>query len=547
MIRPRTIALAAVWLSLGCGGYFNALYNARRRFGDGERAAARGEAERARTAWAESAQKANASFRGHPEGRWADDALYLAARAYFRLGQADSVRGALMNLLAFTQDEGIRSGAHAYLGAVEASLGESGTALVHLDSAIATLPAGDDAAPLAYLWRGRVRLDSGVGDGWADLATATTARGHLATEARFEIARRALVAHDSARTRAAILGLLHDAGAADQADSVVHLIEEAGHGWGAGFAHTMLEGRAAEAWPERVRGELNLARATTAFASGDTTGAIALARQVADRDAGVVAARARRLAAEWRLAIVDRVEDLAEVRSILFPIAAEARASGILRAIGAIDVLVERAERNGELTSLFAAGEIARDELGSNRLAGALFVAYADRAPSAVWAPKALLAAAEMAPAGERADSLRRRFAGSPDNVYVRAVLGVADEEAYSTAEDRLSRTLLAVREAAVGEAGRRATGVTRMAATLDSIAVAARTDSVRIACAVRIDSLAITGIRADSVRGACVRGDSARIAALLEIDTLKLRAAADSVRARRRTVGIDTFDLRLR
>jgi hypothetical protein len=545
VIRPRTLAVVAAWLCLGCGGYFNALYNARRRFGDAERAAARGEIDRARTAWAESAQKASASYRGHPDGRWADDALYLAGRAYFRLGEVDSARTALVHVLARTNDPAIRSGAHAYLGALQASLGDA-EALVHLDSAIAFLPDGADLAPLAFLWRGRVRLDADLGDGWSDLAAAAGGKGRIATEARFETVTRALAARDSTQTHRAILALLGDAGAADRADSVIVLIGEAGSRWGAAFANGMLTGGAAEAWPARVRGELNLARAKNAFESGDTTSAIALARQLADREAGVVAARARRLAADWRLLTAARVEDLADVRAVLFPVAAEAEAGRILRAISAIDVLVERAERDGELATLFAAAEIARDELGSKRLAGALFVAYADLDPSSVWAPKALLAASALSPTTPRADSLRRRFSDARDNVYVQAVLGVADQEAYATAEDRLARTLLAAREDATNEAGRRASGVTRMAATLDSIALAARADSVRVACSVRIDTLAITGIRADSVRGACMRGDSARIAALLVVDTVRLRAAADSARARR-PAGIDTFTVRLR
>jgi hypothetical protein len=364
VIRPRTLAVVAVWLCVGCGGYFNALYNARRRFGDAERAAARGETDRARTAWAESAQKASASYRGHPDGRWADDALYLAGRAYYRLGELDSARAALGDVLARTEDPAIRWGAHAYLGALQATLGE-GDALVHLDSALAVLPERADPAPLAFLWRGRVRLDADVADGWSDLASAAVGKGSIATEARFETATRALTAGDSARARGAIHALLADARAADRADSVIALIGRSGSRWGAPFANEMLTGDAADAWPERVRGELNLARATTAFASGDTARAIVLARQVADREAGVVASRARRLAAVWSLLTAARVVDLAEVRSILLPIAAEAEAGRILRAISAIDVLVERAEPDGELATLFAAAEMARDDSGS--------------------------------------------------------------------------------------------------------------------------------------------------------------------------------------
>ena len=64
--------------------------------------------------------------------------------------------------------------------------------------------------------------------------------------------------------------------------------------------------------------------------------------------------------------------------------------------------------------------------------------------------------------------------------------------------------------------------------------------------CGVMLDSLGVRGIRADSMRAACLRGDRTRVSALIRIDTLLLR---DTTKARldslNRTVRRDTFATR--
>jgi hypothetical protein len=75
--------------------------------------------------------------------------------------------------------------------------------------------------------------------------------------------------------------------------------------------------------------------------------------------------------------------------------------------------------------------------------------------------------------------------------------------------------------------------------ATLDSLRIVARTDSARISCGLMIDTLAILGTRADSVRKACMRADTIKVAEYLKIDTMlwrpDLQNRADSAGARRR------------
>jgi hypothetical protein len=132
------------------------------------------------------------------------------------------------------------------------------------------------------------------------------------------------------------------------------------------------------------------------------------------------------------------------------------------------------------------------------------------------------------------------RVTAQSENVYVRAVRDSADDETFRTAEDRLSRSLVAIREDALVTADSRDVRVGTAIARLDSLKALAVADSLRLACGTMLDSLAIKGIRADSVRAACIRRDAARIALLMKIDTLLLRdtARADTLSGRRRGGG---------
>jgi len=125
------------------------------------------------------------------------------------------------------------------------------------------------------------------------------------------------------------------------------------------------------------------------------------------------------------------------------------------------------------------------------------------------------------------------------DNPYVSAIGGTADAEAYAGAEERVSRALAVAWADAATEAARRENVVGRAVALMDSVRVAARTDSTRISCGILIDSLAVGGIRADSIRSACMRRDRERIGLLIKIDTLLLRDStkvlADSLRSKTR------------
>jgi hypothetical protein len=444
-MRRRLLPLACSLL-LACG-YFNTMYNARRSFGDAERAAARGEREAARRAYTEAIEKAAASYRGHPDGRWADDALFLIGRARFALGEVDAAHAAFTALLAREPQGELRWGALAWLGAAEVRRGRPAEAVVHLDSALANVDAGSDIAATARLWRALARFDLGQSaTAWDDLEALRLDDDDAAFQADLAAASRALQLDDSARFRIGATRLLRDADAAPLADSIATLTDAAATRWGAAWVHEVMSAVEGGAWPTAAREEQMLARAMLAARAGDTTAAINEALAVADHAAPVRAASARTLAAQLELARVDSVPGLERVRTMLLPSLADEQVRATVRAIRIAEVLIGRAIEADQPLALFAAAEIARDELNAPRLARSLFIAYARAAPDAVWAPKSMLAAAALSSSAEAHEEVMRWLHGKKSNVYVKAMSGEEDAEAWTSAEAALAGTLSVLR-----------------------------------------------------------------------------------------------------
>ena len=538
-IVKRGIAAAAILLLGGCG-YSNAMYNARQQFAEAERAAARGESGVATRAYLDAIDRAAASYRNHPESRWADDALLLIARARWELGEYAAARAAAEELLLRSDDQDKRAAAHAYAGA-GALRADDPAAALHLDSAVAH--ASGDFLPLALLARARLRFANASSDAWTDLERAAAHDGVFASEARLEAATRAVSAADTLRTRVAFDNLFDDAQAARWRDSIAILIDATAGTAGAAFAWSATSAADDAAWPGDERDVLRLRRVAMLAAAGDTAGAIEQALDLAGRTSTLTAGQARTTAARLRLATSASMEEVLEVRTILLPAIDDAEARTLLGTIAAVEVLLERAA-GGQPLALFAAGEIARDALRAATFARSLFLAYADVVPDAIWAPKAVLAAAAIPGASKEGQNLTARFEAQRDNVYVKAILDRADPAAFQSAEERLARSLAALRRDAFADAGQRDLRVARAVATLDSLKLAAIADSMRLFCGQMLDSLAVTGIRADSVRAACVRTDSALVQRFLAIDTLLLRESTmigiDTLKAGR-TIGRDT------
>jgi hypothetical protein len=206
----------------------------------------------------------------------------------------------------------------------------------------------------------------------------------------------------------------------------------------------MLADAAGARWSAHARDSVLLVRSRL-VARVDPDAAIAQAVALADRAGSGIAAAARLDAARWSLGSLVEPDRLERTRALLLPIAGSPDADALIARLDAVESLRDRARRGSQPLALFAAAEIARDDLASPGLAHQLFREYAALDSSAVWAPKALLAAALIRPLP--ADSLASIFAAYPGNPYVAAWRGEPGEAgAFDDAERRLARDLAALR-----------------------------------------------------------------------------------------------------
>lgn len=518
-MRRRLLLVGCVLLLGGCG-YFNSLYNANRHFADAERARQRGDQATAARDYREAIDRAAVSYRKYPDGRWADDALLLLGRARFALAEYDAAAAAMRALLAQSGDDSMRALAHAYLGASLVEHASLDSAIIHLDSAAATLRADSDEGAFVRLWRARAAFDQGRADaGWADLAAAVRSP-QTSRDAALDGIAQALVVRDSARAfefMARLAAAPHAGRVHMQFDSILRRVA---HEWSAGIA---LHGAAPfeeSQWPVDARDVIALARAEIAIDADAPDIGLELATKLGEAVSGGIGSRARRVAARIRLSSTESVEELESVRGLLLPAYDDPLALELMRRVRAAQILIRAGEDPGSTLSLFAAAELLRDEVNARLLARRLFLDFAARRPDHVWAGKAALAAHQIR-ADEETAALLDGLAGNP---YIRAVRGASyDAAEIDRAEERLAYGIAGLRTDALAEAVRGDVVVGRAVAVLDSTRAAARSDSVRIVCGALVDSLRIAGIRADSTRSACLRGDSARVAFVITADTILL------------------------
>lgn len=547
--HARLFAFLAVLAGLtapACG-YFNTMYNAKRSFGEAEEAASRGDRSSALLAYRRSIEKANSMVERRPGSRWADDAQLLAGRAYYALGDMDSARVALTALLVLDPPEDTRSAARIYLGSAEYALGNTQAALELLNAGLSSDAAPAEIRGLGHLERARVWFDlDSANAGWADLERANRFGGEIRARAALQLATRALEQRDTARLRVGFATLLAESNGRRHADTMRTLARRTGSLFSPALTRAYLTELERANWPRAARDSMLLFRAEFAYAAGDHQAAIDDADRVIQRTSGSLADQARLRSARWRLTHLDRLDQLSDVRALLLPALQSSEVRDIIQHIKTTDVLLEMASTTGQPLAIFAAAELVRDELNAPLLARRLFVGYADVATQSVWASKAMLAALDLERTDSIADRIRATVARINGNPYADALEGRADADAFISAEDRLNTGLVSLRARAVLEAVRRDNTVTHAVTVIDSLRVVAQADSTRIACGMMIDSLGVGGIRADSVRAACLRSDRERMGMLLTIDTLMLRDSsklrADSVRRGAQPMNRDTI-----
>jgi hypothetical protein len=518
--RRALFMVVAVGLGASSCAYYNALYNAKREFAQAELARARGQTAQAHQGYDRSIEKAALSLRRSPEGRWSDEALYLIGRARFARGEYDQARAALLGVRG--TDRATAAGALAYLGAAELRLDDPGRAVERLDEAVALTGGFPQLSAFAHLWRGRARfvLDD-VDLAWRDLETAGAAGGAVGMEADLERATRALERRDAAQLRGAVASLFRGRLESAAADSVRRLALAAAR-WDAALALDLLTGAATAALPAESRSEMQLAAVEVMLLQGEDVAAEQGLRAIAARSDGSAADRARSQLAARRLARATDVDELPDIRAGLVASVRDPEARRLLVSMQTLLELLERARESGQPLAVFAAAEHARDQLGAPRLARRLFLGYAELAPSAVWTPKALLAAhalaADESEAGETASLLAERQGGP----YLDAVAGTVDSATYASAEERLGRATSQLQRDAAIAAASRDPSVVRAVVVLDSLRAEALSDSLQAPCGLMIDSLAVTGELADSVRAACLRRDAERIDSLMHADSVR-------------------------
>lgn len=414
------VALAGVALVLTGCVYYNALYNAERLFEEGEAYRREGRDSLALARYDDVVRKAASGFRKDPEGEWADDALVLMGRAHLRMGRLREGRAALEAALERAGSDDARLAAELHLGVADAMVGDVDGATVLLNRAIQDLPDGSLRAE-GHLWRGRALLGVGEFDaGWWDLDQAAI-HGSVRLEAALTRLAWGVRAENRDRAREGMNRLLRFPEAGVRVDSVTVLAWAVADAWGSAVAAQFLAGADTARWERTPRGMILLTRAALLRAAGDTARASAEVRRVAE-GIGPAADEARLELASWQLAHAGDLEEVREALPFLLPAVASPE---VQRRVDDIQEAMALAERGlSEPLAWFAAGEMARDDLGAPEVARGLFLAYADAVPTDPWAAKALLAALAVTPDEGDREWIRGRLEGRGDSPYVLAARG---------------------------------------------------------------------------------------------------------------------------
>jgi hypothetical protein len=437
------VAWTGVVALLGGCVYYNALYNAERRYEEAERHRQAGRDSLASASYEDVIRKAARGYREEPEGPWADDALLLLGRARFRLGELRGARAALAEAAAVTEDESVRLSARLLLGATHVASGDHRTGAPLLNEGLQGLRSGVALAEGHY-WRAQVLLTAGeVDGGWWDLDRAAELHRSLRIPSALERLRWAIALDEPGRAREGVNRLLAEGDAGQNPDTLAALIRRAADRWGHEVAAGLLVGADSAAWRRTARGMIRLTRAAMDRQAGDTARAEREIRRIAD-GFGEAAAEARIELARWQLAQARDLVDALGAERVLLPVQQDstaARLLGDLRRLGSL-AQVGLTEPLG----WFAAGEVARERLEAHGLARGLYLAYADSGSEDPWVSKALLAALELTPDEGGRAWLRGRLEARAESPYVLASRGEPAPGIEALEEELARRLLLMVR-----------------------------------------------------------------------------------------------------
>jgi hypothetical protein len=428
----RILVLAALALPLGACAYYNSMYNAVHLARDADKAEAQGRTFDAQSLWGQVAVKAETTIARHPKSKWAEPARFLAGKAYERLGNCGRAVSYLELIRSSGRDTSLALPTRELLGDCYETLGDPAAAA----AAFRPLTASPDSAirSRALYVVGKAELVAGRPDSAiAPLAASRDPRAPARLVVALARAGRvpaAVALADTLLARkdtALVLDTLFDAvGTADPA---------------AGSA--LVDRFAADTTPA--------VRAGWLVSDGDRWLARDTGRAVARWRAALAAvppgdeaarAAATRIAGHW-IAGATGPAALDSAIAILTPVVSGPGSYDVERRLQLIQRL--RAEYDsldptapaGDLRT-FLGAEAMRDSLGATRIATELFRRLAERAPASPYAPKALLALAQLDPAAADSVSalLDARYPASP---YVLAVHGLA-APGFRVLEDSLRK-----------------------------------------------------------------------------------------------------------
>ncbi len=429
----RTVALAVLLAGAGCA-YYNGMYNANRLARQAEKAERQGRTFQADGLWAQAAVRAESVLVHHPNSKWADDAMLLRGRAYKKRNDCPSAIPSLQNAVYSSPDSALV--AEAALLLAECYL-ETGN-LIAADAVLGRALDTEDSLALrrarltqAKIWAlaGRYEealevysnIDPQPSDGMRLLAVAGGGSlGHAASLTDTLMARRdTTVPWDSVLAVAGRRDLRAASALTDRLLEDPDLKPEVRARWLLADGLRLSSTDPARA-TERLRGASSAGDGRTPSGS-----------------------QARLALARLDLARVTDADELAELEPKFLEWQALGGAGGfeIGRLLAAMTMVRRTVDSVGPDTpqgdlEWFLAAETARDFLRMPRLASRLFQELAELWPASPYAPKALLAVADVQPGLGPAlhERLIAEYGQSP---YVAAITGAADPF-YRVLEDSL-------------------------------------------------------------------------------------------------------------
>jgi hypothetical protein len=433
-VRLAAIALGCV-LATGCA-YFNGVYNAKeeQRNGDHEVNAGRDGSSH----YSLTAEKAETVLARYPNSRWRGDALYLAGRGAALSGHCAQGEPRLTEYLALAgQPADRRDRATVALGSCLVQRARYADARALLEplttsrdrevslaasrwAARASIALGDNAAAMRYL--------SGINqaDAQWELIAASLARMEYARTDSLLAARAQRSDFRDALLPA--LGELFAAGYHDRVEAIVQTY--------------LLSGRTSASEKLRLRMLVSQLEMDAGLDS------LAEAHLVAAQRLHVDTVAEHEAAARLLLLQLRAADSVPQMDSAIVRAERTAGGTAIYRQVSDNMLLVDmlRKKVDGIGASVFLAAEVARDSLHAPRAARRLFRQVTADWPTSLFASKALLAAAVLAPdsAEAYARELRTHFPQSPFTTLADGG-DVSNDPLYARADEILRTTWTSV------------------------------------------------------------------------------------------------------